>query len=1121
MSLELLRNIPTAVNDFARSHLPAISPGGAASGAAAGYALGGIPGAAVGAAIGAVAPEYVKNKVVEKVQEIKDQVKDALTKQPDSLLVDLDSALKDLSSEASPETLQKASESIEKVIQNSKEIFQDADARAFISALYSLNLKIEIAKQTPEQAASFKEELESVSKQCAEHIESQKNLIRRGAEFVATAAKDTAINAVSISSLFNYALGYMKSGSVGTALPKKLMMLGIVTIGVLERALEYIEKLAATKPEFAPIRDALKAAMTKTNKGMEERNHALFEEGLKEAQTAVQSIQANINHFGVPPELNLLFLNIQEIFSGSAGPESIAEEPTASLDELVDQLDESHAAIPVPKSPKAFAEDIKLHRDQFIDNTTKYFILQHLYEFTCGLTPVSSDFYYQLIEETNKATDPYEALTTAFQNKLVDQNIGALKRLQVSFLFWFYSWLCHKPLQQSIQFCIDEVMKVIDKNKDKGFAVQRNAVIKNLNAYLWVVSGRLQSIGSSTEFKSDLNTMLSTELEKPEFNEGIPMSTWYDDLFKLITSEVSGGWLIRLFVWLLGGTEKRVRDLIDNVVSSNTDLNGYSHAINSVLLEELEVLWKEISSHRSGDPTANQEILEGFSDAMKKEMHVLVKNFFEVLHLSEPGSPRQLQTIVKGDSTKEKFLSGVDSFFIEDVVKATSESLAVALTKLCTKERLEDLFHRMTVKLNEIYKSGEKPSAHEIQRTERRVRLLTERIVNSAVHEAVEDSLQFTNEKEQTRVNEEIQLLSNQIDTFLETTRADLEELRSLDPLSPRTQEKILKIRGMTDSFLKICAKQKDQINMSEMSEDNRTLLHEIYNDKLARALAPYNQALHILIASSRTLHAAEISAPVVQKIQGSLANLYLALTKNDLSQQASQTEETIKSLEEELPKLPQELHPALKAHLTDLANGKRALATAAAVRALDSASAHPTLAEWEKHSAAVPTDLRTQLSPLLSAAVKGDAKALKAYRDALAISASQRELNGTLAIERTMQTVKTLQDTIQQEAKDRIEGKEREKNELGVKIEQARAGLEALNTWKAATLKPVLYDNLSVLPHDKIKEWAGRLIFNRVKAKSSGFLDFIRNPVHQRGLLNHVVVRPIVKAYKDTLPWV
>ncbi len=93
---------------------------------------------------------------------------------------------------------------------------------------------------------------------------------------------------------------------------------------------------------------------------------------------------------------------------------------------------------------------------------------------------------------------------------------------------------------------------------------------------------------------------------------------------------------------------------------------------------------------------------------------------------------------------------------------------------------------------------------------------------------------------------------------------------------------------------------------------------------------------------------------------------------------------------------------------------------------------------------------------------------------------------------------------------------------ELWNLVKGARDSLVPIEAWKNREVEPLTFINLSLLPHQKIKQFAGSLVASRIREKMHGFMNFFRDPLHYRnGLLHHSLMIPIVKAFPPQPPGV
>lgn len=481
-------------------------------------------------------------------------------------------------------------------------------------------------------------------------------------------------------------------------------------------------------------------------------------------------------------------------------------------------------------------------KQKFVDNTTKYLAIKLIYEKFCGLTPVSDQLYFTLMRDAKRQEDPEAALKAAFFRQLENANVGWFKRGIAHAAYFIFSYVLSKFIQNLSSTYLEEAFKFIDENKGDDFTTLKNMLINNFTRYLTILGGAYERVAHNPQPGDRLSEMLKTELEKPECNLGKSNSELYagfaEEVIKKCTGNRFVSWLFKVFV---GNEEAIVNAIVNQSVGSLMDTNGYTHALNCVVVEQLqEVLsvMQEEYAHAQEDGTSVRQ--DAFSKHKKTELAGLVKNLFEILQKSKCQTKDELKAVVEGNSVSHNAVKLVDDLFIQDVIENVTNIMALTIGTLVKEDQLHKLTYKFTNLVNTVYEAGESYTIDEVNAKEKELTELTDRILNLSILTAVEEKFDFTGTKEQQETNRQIGDLKRKTEALTEAASRDLQALADSPDLN--SVESTTKLKTAIQEALAYeteCSAASFEAKGGQLNADNKEELKARYL-AVAKNSAPY-----------------------------------------------------------------------------------------------------------------------------------------------------------------------------------------------------------------------------------------------------------------------------------------
>ncbi len=610
-------------------------------------------------------------------------------------------------------------------------------------------------------------------------------------------------------------LGHVLTEGTSLAWQKAVTSVAGSLLYALEGSLESIEG----REDFTRPREMLKSLIAQVTRLQTSGSITELQRAIKSSLDLFNTVKIYINGFRVPR-------------IGTLG-EAVEDPETAFLSNI-SQLRTALERSPGTNSDEEVDWKVKAQEEKqkFVDNTTKYLAIKLIYEQVCRLTPVSDHMYFTLIRDAARQEDPSSALKDAFFRQLQNANVGWFKRAIAHAAYFIFSYVLNRFIQNLSSTYLEEAFKFIDENKDNDFLMLKNMLINNFTRYLTILGGAYERIAHNPQPGNRLSEMLKWELDKPECNLGQSTSDLYSNFAAEVINKCTGNrfvsWLFKKFV---GNEETIVNAIVNQSIGSLMDTNGYTHALNCVVVEQLqEVLTTMQEEYAQAQRDGTSVHQDTFSKHKKSELTGLVKNLFEVLQKSKCQTKDELRDVVDGKSLAQNAVKLVDALFIQDVIENVTNIIALTIGDLVKEDQLHKLTYKFTKLVNTVYEAGESYTLDEVSAKERELTELTDRILNLSILTAVEEKFDFTGTKEQQETNRQIGDLRRKTEELTEAASRDLEALAASPDLN--SVESTTKLKTAMQEALAYeteCSTASFEAKGSQLSADNKEELKVRY----------------------------------------------------------------------------------------------------------------------------------------------------------------------------------------------------------------------------------------------------------------------------------------------------
>ncbi len=862
-----------------------------------------------------------------------------------------------------------------------------------------------------------------------------------------------------------------------------------------------------------------------------------------ELRETLGSIKIFVNNFRVP-----------QIGSGQRVSESV--EP--AFQEQVLQLRRAMQAEAAPAAPLEWKAAARAQIDLLVQNTARFVAMRHVWVNTYKLPP-DNQLFYRLLQqakraEVNTGVDADRELERLLFAELDRKPNNWFKRKWASYTYRIVNFLGRRGVQNGAETFYAEVFSYIEKHKATQFDAFRAMLVGNFTTYFTVLGDAFEKVAQNplirtrdsrgvVEPDGSIGELLAREMEKPECNLGHTPDELYAQFLKMVIQRCAGnsflGWLFNLFV---RHPDEIMRSIVDQSLGSLTDVNGYSHAFNTVLCELLTDVWEMMQRANAGGAQGPQDPAEHLSPQRRAELISLIKVYFEVLLKSKAQTKQELRSILEGANLAEKVNTAIDGLFMDDVIDKATLVIAAATATLLREDQLQKFVYQFTMLANRVYDVGEPYSPETVRATEKRLQALSERILHFAVDSAVADKLHSSSRVEQQKTNEQITDLEQRTAAALQDVTSRLRDLQAMNLSSDEAQLRIDAVVQTLHEYAFALIEKSSAVKGSQLSTDNK--------NELLQRLQALETALGAVMTQATAMQT-HLNAITLQRsasiplraIETTLANIQARITAPWFSAQEldiaiAQVATLEAHLAEIRSKRPlQAAHDTLKAQILQIA-------------------ATLTFIKQQKEAMDLCQRMLAQNSPLEQLALQNPGNA-----PALAATLESEILRSLPAAHRPFfleQLAKLKRPGLPAERRDILAQITRAAGvvyqnchgELGQGIRQYTAAWAAIRACIGATqhlnpetttravahlrtcieqagqniatfagdqariLKPVAYLNLTPLDLSSAQDVASGLIYSRIAERFAQSMQFWSSGDTYRGLLHHILLIPYVRAH-------
>ncbi len=841
-----------------------------------------------------------------------------------------------------------------------------------------------------------------------------------------------------------------------------------------------------------------------------------------------------------------------------ANPETLYSENIARLQDAID-------IEPKPVQNQDWKKMAQSERKALVTNSATFLTMKHIYEDICGMKPSDEKFYLRLMEKSREKDKVEEGtvvrgriveedLRTLFFEELKERKVSFGTRIYARVIYYFYGKIVKRFTEKASSIYFQEIFSYIERHKVEKFESLRKQVTENFTRYLIILGGAYKSVATTQPPGGTLDEMLKGELEKKTSNLGFKTQELYQEFAVNVMRKTTQSGLLTWIVkkWIKN-PETIVSSLIDTATDSLEDTRGYTHALNTVIREQLDEIWELLKAGEKGqDPESKWEL----SGGKKTELAGLVKNLFEILRKSKCDTVDELRDLIDGKLLSARIHQGIDDLLIEEVIEKVTHILAITIQSLVQEDQLQKLTYKFANLVNRTFEVGEEVTEKQMQDEEGQITKRCEQILGLTINTAINDRFDFTGKKQQDETNLSITKLHQDSGAFFASAKKDLESLDQADISTEDKRSILSRILEEANAYQTDCQQAVFQAKSSKMSSDNIDEIGERHLG-IAKMSEPFVKALVDLKKHAGTLKDLGAAKPDIEAIQRIITGIDLKLSdERATGEDYTFAENQLVILTHYLEELKTRGNAALA--VRQIADQARTIGTVLvrmrsaarlrtfATRELQPGSAleqlvnkkkaHPgtlikdrelkeqfAAMDKEIHQAASGSELMPPLLRILGKMKEeSDGQKIERYFGDLkkTLLQASTETDTTLSTERLTYRAAhaTILAAIDESGLLKPDIADTAQKGMRESLDKAKKDLATLTEWEAKDLKQVNYIN-----HGFDMKWfqdgASRLVYNRVKERLDGFMGFLkREETYRYGLLNHLFLIPYTKSQRSTL---
>ena len=272
-----------------------------------------------------------------------------------------------------------------------------------------------------------------------------------------------------------------------------------------------------------------------------------------------------------------------------------------------------------------------------------------------------------------------------------------------------------------------------DEIKKEDF---KNELINNLNGCLTILNGAYTTITKKAPTGA-IPVMVAKELTREEANQGRSSEILYKQFATTLIVSTLGkhrgsiaSWAIQKFI----SPGIIVESLIQTIAGSAKDNKGYSHAINSLILDQLNQI-KKLLNEKPG-PT---NIATPISKERQRQLSTIIQQLLELLHKSECSTVDELRTVVN----RTKKHSDLETNYIPLLMETLALQVSELLESHVNENRIDELTLQVLKLTNDSFMPMKIVTEKEMNETEKKVKTTRDEVLDMFIDKTIREKIKL------------------------------------------------------------------------------------------------------------------------------------------------------------------------------------------------------------------------------------------------------------------------------------------------------------------------------------------------------------------------------------------
>ena len=499
----------------------------------------------------------------------------------------------------------------------------------------------------------------------------------------------------------------------------------------------------------------------------------------------------------------------------------IRTEGTGKAQEILEATQAAHPrSTAQPNRNRGFYEQsVRFKQSQLVNNLSTMAPMNIVNERICGQgLPASS--IAEILGKAHRTSKTYQSdIRKAFYKELDKlPNLSFLGRCSAKIAYWVLSGLSSIVLSSFIKGFLEKIQTSVEHDTAQQQQKLHNEIISGINEALDAYNVGVNAVKAARTGRpadgiiiSDADTMLGHELARPPYNDGktkealykeaidqavkkiLPPLQWTSNITKSFNKfplfvRVISFLPFSLIAWPVVSLAEVIANrttqfiitlvvkwsnILDTVISLSVDQisrNGYSHAMNKLILEQLKLIGEAL------DKTDSSESAPSFAN--QNELRKVAKNLFKTLETQRRESQVDIDAVTTLENLKRSVYQMTSDFSADAIALIIDQGKNIILDPNMIAMRQDAILEA----LNAALESNTAASEQEMIQVEDEIKKQSDIILNKALKKIVHKTFQNTPKEVEKACKSFTDNVKKTADKFATRLELNLYQASSLQP---------------------------------------------------------------------------------------------------------------------------------------------------------------------------------------------------------------------------------------------------------------------------------------------------------------------------------------------------